>query len=64
MHNDKTFEEKITLKIDHVKSEIIKLGEDIGNKTILWGKNKRQLTKSTRGSRYRGVSRNGKKWQV
>jgi len=31
---------------------------------ILWSKNKHQLTKSTRGSRYRGVSRNGKKWQV
>ena len=29
---------------------------------ILWSKNKKQLSKSTRGSRYRGVSRNGKKW--
>lgn len=25
---------------------------------------KRKLTKSTRGSQYRGVSKNGKKWQV
>jgi hypothetical protein len=34
------------------------------NDVILWNKNKRQLSKSTRGSKFRGVSRNGKKWQV
>lgn len=34
------------------------------NDIILWNKNKRQLSKSNRGSRFRGVSRNGKKWQV
>lgn len=31
---------------------------------ILWSKLKLQSTKSKRGSKYRGVSRNGKKWQV
>jgi len=34
------------------------------NDVILWSKNKRQITKSNRGSRFRGVSKNGKKWQV
>jgi hypothetical protein len=34
------------------------------NDVILWSKNKRQISKSNRGSRFRGVSRNGKKWQV
>jgi hypothetical protein len=31
---------------------------------VLWSKNKVQYARSKRGSRYRGVSRNGKKWQV
>lgn len=30
----------------------------------MWNKNKIQIAKSKRGSKYRGVSRNGKKWQV
>jgi len=30
----------------------------------IWSKSKKQISKSNRGSRYRGVSRNGKKWQV
>ena len=32
--------------------------------TVLYTKNKVMLGKSQRGSRYRGVSKNGKKWQV
>ena len=35
-----------------------------GQSVVLWSKLKIQLGKSRRGSRYRGVSRNGKKWQV
>ena len=31
---------------------------------VLWSKNKIQYAKSKRGSRFRGVSKNGKKWQV
>jgi len=31
---------------------------------ILWSKVKTFSTMSTRGSRYRGVSKNGNKWQV
>lgn len=34
------------------------------NDIVLWSKNKVQYARSKRGSRYRGVSRNGKKWQV
>jgi hypothetical protein len=29
---------------------------------IIWSKRKDPSTRSARGSRYRGVSRNGKKW--
>jgi len=31
---------------------------------ILFAKSKDQVSRSTRGSTFRGVSRNGKKWQV
>ena len=31
---------------------------------IITSRLKRKLSKSTRGSSYRGVSKNGKKWQV
>jgi hypothetical protein len=34
------------------------------NDPILWSKPKKNLSRSSRGSRFRGVSRNGKKWQV
>ena len=32
--------------------------------TLIWSRPKNQISRSNRGSRYRGVSRNGKKWQV
>lgn len=41
----------------------LSLTED-GACVVLWSKHKVQLGKSRRGSKYRGVSRNGKKWQV
>ena len=31
---------------------------------VIWCKKKRMLSKSVRGSRFRGVSKNGRKWQV
>lgn len=31
---------------------------------ILWSKPKNSISKSSRGSKFRGVSKNGKKWQV
>jgi hypothetical protein len=31
---------------------------------IIQSKLKKKMSKSTRGSKYRGVSKNGKKWQV
>jgi hypothetical protein len=31
---------------------------------VIWSKGKNKLSKSNRGSKYRGVSKNGKKWQV
>lgn len=34
------------------------------NEVILHAKSKKQISKSSRGSKYRGVSRNGGKWQV
>ncbi len=33
-----------------------------GDKVLIWSRDKKQITKSLRGSKYRGVSRNGKKW--
>lgn len=46
-------------ELEIVLSKIPETGE-----VILWQKNKRQISKSDRGSQFRGVSRNGKKWQV
>ena len=34
------------------------------NEIVIQSRLKRKLSKSTRGSAYRGVSKNGKKWQV
>lgn len=31
---------------------------------VIQGKSKKKISKSQRGSTYRGVSKNGKKWQV
>lgn len=34
------------------------------SEVVIHTKLKRKMTKSTRGSQFRGVSKNGKKWQV
>ena len=52
--------------IERKKRELLlELNKIEGSDTIiLWNKPKTQISKSTRGSKFRGVSRNGRKWQV
>ncbi|CDW81380.1 ant-like protein [Stylonychia lemnae] len=52
--------------LEQKKMELAKQLMDLpdSDQIVLWSKNKIQYAKSKRGSRFRGVSKNGKKWQV
>jgi shikimate kinase len=48
-------------KANTLEKILLDLKED-NEKVLIWSRDKKQITKSLRGSKYRGVSRNGKKW--
>jgi hypothetical protein len=39
-------------------------GDNSNNISLIKAKPKKHITETERGSKYRGVSKNGKKWQV
>jgi hypothetical protein len=65
-YRDLPLEENVLIEIlmDAKKKELeIALSKiSSTNETLIWSRAKNSLSKSNRGSRYRGVSKNGKKW--
>ena len=61
MVEDKIKEEEEIIKIEE---NDIELKEDVGNETVTGNDSDSTNKKKPRGSRYRGVSRNGNQWQV
>ena len=50
------------MKRQELQKQLDELSGD--DKVVIWSKMKPTISKSSRGSKYRGVSKNGKKWQV
>ena len=62
LNDDVLTEIFMDVKKKEMESALEKIKDD--NMTIIWGSSMKTISSSKRSSRFRGVSKNGKKWQV